>query len=185
VTNRHYTPREEALLREQYVDGAVEVKDIAERIDRTVAQVRIKAFAMGLHRPERLSLRSYAHQARIRLVLAGQAASGFSLAEISGMHVSTVARAAQALVESGQLFKVRLGHRTVRYFSAPAAAERYEANHRKPISAGNVTFTTRAAGHGRAWWPSDAPLHFTPQTKYTIAPPLPERVLRTNTHSRV
>ncbi len=104
---------------------------------------------------------------------------GFSTSEVSGFTSSQVAPAANALVAAGKLHRAKLSPKVVRYFASEALAKAYVSGHVKhAASAGGSTPRTRAT------WPKDAPMHITPNTKITIAPPPPSGHFRTNTHSK-
>lgn len=57
---------------------------------------------------------------------------------------------------------------------------------RDPVTGHKVKpLTIKQPSHARAWWPPDAPMVETPQTKYTTGPAPRVRVLRTNTHGTI
>lgn len=79
-----------------------------------------------------------------------------------------------------------MGELAKRFGRTKNQTEAYVAGHRKPATphASNAAAPT-GRGQARAWWGADAEPVITANTKITVAPPLPERVLRTNTHSRI
>lgn len=85
------------------------------------------------------------------------------------------------LRDAGLLFRAQIDGRQCRWFTSRAAAEGI-CRRRAAASAPTVA---RGSGkdRARAPWPADAQPHTTPETKITIAPPMP-RVLRTNTYSQ-
>ena len=102
------------------------------------------------------------------LITTSENAAGFSVSGITGYAPELVRRVANALVKSGDLVRAKLGARSVRYFANDDLARAYQAN--------------RGAAEMRPR--TDEPGIITPQTKIYIAPPLPRRVLRTNTYTQ-
>lgn len=105
---------------------------------------------------------------------------GFSASEVTGMAPEQVRRAAQALVKAGDLVRVRIGPRSVRYFRSAATAAAYQAAHGKlsPPKPALVGPRSKAA------WSVDDPPIITSRTIFTQAAPLPGRVLKTNTYQQ-
>ncbi len=101
------------------------------------------------------------------------------MADPSSPRIATPDRASTFLckmVRFGRLFRSRAGGKA-RYFTTREAAERYSA----PILV--VHSKAKPKAKTRAGWGPDDPAHITPATIYTIAPPPPAMVWRTNTHS--
>lgn len=105
---------------------------------------------------------------------------GFSTSEVSGFTPKQIGPAAESLVKAGRLFRAKLSHKVVRYFSTETMASAYLSGHLRPPVALSVTLPRKS----KAPWPKDAPMHITPETKFTIAPPPPSGYYKTNTHSR-
>lgn len=98
------------------------------------------------------------------------------LAEVGPFKHCTIAKIAGQLIATGQIHRLIISARQVRYFTDADSAQRYM--HRlvsRPV-ANKVIHGVR----GPAYLPGDPVI--TPATRWTIAPPPPARTLRTNTH---
>lgn len=175
-----WTDAEVALLTELYTAAGATARTVAEHLGRTESQVSAKAWALGLRLHDARRLSSGAAALREALRRAGAGSTGFATHEIPGVDTGTVGKHCVAMCGRGELFRAKLSYRSVRFFTDAGAALRYESEHRLPAPAPSVTVLR---GPVKAPWPADAPMHITAQTKRTVAPKLPERVLRTNTHS--
>lgn len=174
-----------ALLHEHYTTTQTAV--LADTLGRSMARVHSKANTLGLHKvPGSRVLPATQQLRQTLLALAGRhdRASGFGLASVPGVCNATANRVAAEMVDAGELHRVRLSHKIVRYFSGAEAAQRYRQG--RPDYAAGAPGPEPAvrigAGSSRAWWPADAEPRITAETKMTIAP-APVRQLRTNTHS--
>lgn len=161
-TNPHpWTPEDEALLRQAY--ATTPVAQLAEQFSTTPVAIYARAKKLGLKRPTNTVRRNVGVSTGLNQTLRTLAArpNGVSGSEVAGFARNTVARALYKLYDKGELHRVHLGHKWVRFFADAAAAQ--------------------ACAH--APWPADAePVH-TAATKYTYAAPPPARPLRTNTHA--
>lgn len=101
--------------------------------------------------------------------IAGEA--GISTDSIVGMSAADANNALPRLVRSGQIFKGKIGHRTVRYFARPEWAQAYGDKYK---SASAPTPSKKRAQ--RAPWTVDTPAHYPvdadgkPLYKVTICP---------------
>jgi hypothetical protein len=111
------------------------------------------------------------------LITLSQTAAGFSASEVTGYSPELVRRTANGLVAAGRMVRAKIGARSVRYFENDAQSQAYQAN-RPSAARANPAIGART----KARWSADEPAIITPRTKITIAPPLPRRVLRTNTY---
>jgi len=100
---------------------------------------------------------------------------GLQTRDIQGHEPKDIHRRVHRLCESGHLYRAKVGHRSVWYFSTLQAAEQFEARHR-PVHAPTVNIKTHAG------WDRDAPMVITPATKYTVCPPTKAGGLRTSTY---
>mgnify|MGYP006958840695 CR=1 FL=1 len=110
---------------------------------------------------------------------------GVGTSEISGHTVEYVGNCLHRMLKKGQVFRGKLGHRSVRFFSTQAAAESWEARSRPPTTRLSATASAMKLGTtrgGKAWWPADAPMNITENTIRTYAEPLGPPV-RTNTYA--
>lgn len=99
---------------------------------------------------------------------------GMSTAEIpGGKHVGQMCA---HLCAAGKLHRGKVSHKVVRYFTSPLAAAEYVLQSRacRPAPVAVSAKATRFA--------PDATVDYS-RAKVTIAPPPPERPLRTNTYS--
>lgn len=112
------------------------------------------------------------------LITTSENAAGFSVSGITGYAPELVRRVANALVKSGDLVRAKLGARSVRYFANDDLARAYQAGQAPARRGATAVLGPRT----KARWSADEPGIITPQTKIYIAPPLPRRVLRTNTY---
>jgi len=113
-------------------------------------------------------------------------AEGVGSADISGYRVADVNNATTRMVARAELFRCKLSHKCVRFFNTAAAAEAYGRTHRGRSTSGTATATNKGmrSNAQRAWWPADAPEHYTKATKRTVGQPMPQPT-RTNTHSSI
>lgn len=112
-------------------------------------------------------------------------ADGVCAAEVTGFRATQIRAAIWHLKQAGVLHAATLSHRVVRYFDDAARAAKYERLHRRAPATPTTTLGKRnnpAHKALRAWWPADAPMVITAETKITVAK-MPELPLRTNTHS--
>jgi hypothetical protein len=110
----------------------------------------------------------------------GRAAAGFSSSDVSGFSPEHVYKVAQALVKAGELHRVRMPNRRVRYFADADQAHRAIQAENQGSARRTPTLGTRA----KPLWSPDEPGLITSRTKITKAPPLPDNVYRTNTYWR-
>lgn len=127
------------------------------------------------------------HGIRAHLLMLAARPCGISVAEVSGFTAEAVSMALYRLRKLGKVHAARISHRRVRYFTDEALAAKYEKAHRRASSDAGPTnhagrMLSMAGKHQRAWWPPDAPMVITENTKITRAKPLPQPT-RTNTHS--
>jgi hypothetical protein len=112
-----------------------------------------------------------------QLLTLAETPNGFSASEVTGCSPELVRRTANGLVKAERMVRAKLGARSVRYFKSEALADAYRAG--QPTAARtSVVLGPRS----KAGWSADEPGIITSRTKITIAPPLPRRVLRTNTY---
>lgn len=112
-------------------------------------------------------------------------ADGVCAAEVTGFRATQIRAAIWHLKQAGSLHPATLSHRVVRYFTDAQRTAEYERLHRRAPATPTTTLDRRNnPSHKalRAWWPADAPMVITADTKITVAKPLPQPV-RTNTHS--
>jgi hypothetical protein len=103
--------------------------------------------------------------------------TGFSASDVTGYSPEQVRRAAEAMAAEGMIVRCKVSPRRVRYFKTDELARAFLAGKASAVRA-------RPAGGPRVkapWKPEDPGL-ITPNTKIYIAPPLPRRVLKTNTY---
>ena len=103
--------------------------------------------------------------------------AGFSASDVTGFSPEQVRRAAEAMAAAGMIVRCKVSPRRVRYFKTDQLARSF-------LSGKAAAVRTRPAGGPRVkapWKPEDPGL-ITPKTKIYIAPPLPRRVLKTNTY---
>lgn len=105
--------------------------------------------------------------------------AGFSASEVTGYSPEIVRRTANALVTDGRMIRAKVGGRSLRYFANQQLIEACMAGNREAQRARPL-----AGPRSKARWSADEPAIITPQTKIYIAPPLPRRVLRTNTYTQ-
>jgi hypothetical protein len=77
--------------------------------------------------------------------------------------------------KAGKLHRAKLSHKVVRYFADPLAAAEYVRANKPAVRPAPVTLKS-------ARFAPDATVDYS-RAKITIAPPPPDRPLRTNTHS--
>jgi hypothetical protein len=111
------------------------------------------------------------------LVSHAKLAGGFAASEITGYSPEQVRRAAEALVASGRLHRLKASSRRVRYFADAKGAQAFLAG--QPAKAPP---RTAASPRFKAQWASDEPGLITKDTKITIAPSPPGSVFRSNTY---
>lgn len=114
-----------------------------------------------------------------QLEIMASTAAGFSASEVTGFSPEQVRRAAEALVKEGRLVRSKITPRRVRYFRDDKLALAYKAN-----AVPAVRQLAALGPRSRATWAADEPAVITPRTKFTVAPPLPKRTLRTNTFTQ-
>jgi hypothetical protein len=90
---------------------------------------------------------------------AGQ--EGLSTSELTGFTVSALDKAIQRLIAAEKIYRGKIGHRTMRYFTRRDWAEAYAAS-RQTVA--KVMGKARV----RASWPADAPIHYPPNYKHTV-----------------
>lgn len=127
------------------------------------------------------------HGIRAHILMLASRDCGVAVAEVSGFTAEAASMTLYRLRKMGKVHAARISHRRVRYFVDEARAAAYEkANKRASSDVGPANHTgrmiTMAGRHQRAWWPPDAPMVITENTKITRAAPLPQPT-RTNTHS--
>jgi hypothetical protein len=115
---------------------------------------------------------------------------GVATDEVDGYSMRQVARAIQALLESGKAFKARHTGKEVRYFSTAYDAETWLKKRADEDAAADQAAKAKASPDDAvAQWPADAPKHFptdkngVPTWKFTACPPSPIGTRRTGTHS--
>jgi hypothetical protein len=95
---------------------------------------------------------------------------GIGTEDIEGVTIAQAWDVVSPLVDSGRLFRGKVGHRTVRFFATPEWAERYSRNLRRARP-------TPATSAARQRWSPDAPPHYpvnadgSPAYKVTVCPP--------------
>jgi hypothetical protein len=180
MPRRYWTHAEEQRLRDLFAESA-RTCVISAELNRTESQITAKAWSIGITRDLSTRLKPATVRAREAVLHAASGKHGIAVAELSGQSVHAVQVAVTALLRKGKLFRAKMSHKGVRYFADAAAASAYEAAHRRPVTPVAVRAT------GRTPWPADAPIHYPkdkhgrPLYKITVAPPPPERPLRTNT----
>ncbi len=116
-----------------------------------------------------------------KLIELSNAPAGFSASELTGYSPEQVRRAAEALVASGDMIRHKVSARRIRYFANEDLGKRYVAT--RAVS--SVSAASGAAGSRvKAKWSVDEPGIITSKTKIYIAPPLPNKVYRTNTYAQ-
>lgn len=101
----------------------------------------------------------------------GCRAADIKLGTVKDFHAATL-----TLLRQGKLWKVKISHKVVVYFAHQHHATDYErALNSRPVSVITPTKTFH----------KDAVVVVPPNVKITIGPSFPERVLRTNTHSKM
>lgn len=133
----------------------------------------------------------------LRIEEMAKSPKGFKATDVEG-RPARVSSVLQRFIDSGRLFRVKLSHRRVMYFGRKEwaeAAEKALAEHglRRQVPKRQQSMTVAVPSgrilRGRApWKDSDPAIYPTdkqgrPLYKVTVAPPLPDRPLRTNTHS--
>lgn len=104
-------------------------------------------------------------------------AAGFSASEVTGFSPEQVRRAAEALTKAGRIVRAKVSPRRVRYFANQRLADAYTAS-----KAHTARPSVAGGSRSKATWRPDEPGLITPRTKIYVAPPLPQRVYRTNTY---
>jgi len=113
------------------------------------------------------------------LLALSETLTGFSAGEVTGYSPEIVRRTANALANEGRMIRAKVGGRSLRYFANQQLIEDYKAGNRAAQRASPL-----AGPRSKARWGPDEPAIITSQTKIYIAPPLPRRVLRTNTYTQ-
>lgn len=129
-----------------------------------------------------MNVKSYPHlPPRALLLEMAQRPGGFGTAELTEFDATRVGAVASAMVVKGLLYRAKMGHKSVRFFSTMEAAVEWEKGHMRRSK------HTLAHRPTKAPWPKDAPATYptnpdgSPAYKVTTAPP-PVRSLRTNTY---
>jgi transposase-like protein len=169
---RSWSADEVAALLGEYEAPGANISELARRIGRSLHQVHSHAHKLGLRAHRR------AEPMREHLLELAKGPSGFTgpqvtltmppeLKAISGRNavINTAKRLASA--NPPLLFRAVLGRRTVHFFDDAERAAAYQAKHRRPqrVEARSVHVRRSSAP-----WPADAPVNFTPATKWTYAP---------------
>lgn len=124
----------------------------------------------------RLNTESTFHANLINL---SETPAGFSASDVTGYAPEQVRRAAEALVKAGKIVRAKVSARRVRYFASARLASAYISG-TVPTGRARPVLGPRS----KATWSVDEPGLITSKTKIHIAPPLPRRVLRTNTYQQ-
>jgi hypothetical protein len=170
---KFYTPEEDAYLHIHYPTH-MPVLDIAAHFGRTEKTVHGRARWLGLKRPAV----KYSAMGEEILRMAARS-QGVCRNEVQGFGLHVVGCKLAKMHKAGQLFRQVNAYRDVRYFTTPEAVASYVKPVKQKPNAPSVTIKAGPK------FDHDAPMIFTANTKYTIAPPPPERVYRTNTHSQL
>ena len=109
------------------------------------------------------------------IIEAAKGRQGCTASDVKAGSLDDVTQAANMLIKKGKLWKVRLHSRRVLFFSNPLFASDF-----------HLALTTRPvptvmADRGFA---KDAVVVVPPNVKITVGPSFPDRILRTNTHSK-
>jgi hypothetical protein len=122
------------------------------------------------------TLNNATHQ---KLLECAKSPAGVAASEITGCSPELVRRAAEALTKAGQLVRLKLSTRRVRYFANEALAKQHSASQ---VTAANRAAHAVSGARSKAGWSVDEPGVITSKTKIYRAPPLPRNVFRTNTY---
>jgi hypothetical protein len=178
-----WTPKQDKMLLEMF-PVAPDVAGLIKILGHPEDSIRNRARKFGLKRAQRTPgdrLGGLAEDTRRALDLAARP-GGVNATEVIDLSSPRIAilRSASAflckLVRAGKLFRSRAGGKAT-YFATSEAAQRHTA----PLLV-KPGAKPKARGCRPGWGPND-PAIYTPSTIYTIAPPPPAMVLRTNTFS--
>lgn len=116
-----------------------------------------------------------------KLLECAKSPAGVAASELTGYSPEQVRRAAEALTQAGQLFRLKLSTRRVRYFANEALARQHSA---AQSSQAHRAAHSVSGARSKAPWSADEPAIITSATKIYRAPPLPRNVFRTNTYQQ-
>jgi hypothetical protein len=116
-----------------------------------------------------------------KLIDLSESASGFAASELTGFSPEIVRRAAEALVKTGEIVRLKVSPRRVRYFATAELGKAYVTGAAVATAATRRQTSTLRA---KAPWSVDEPGIITAKTKIIIAPPLPRNVYRTYTYPK-
>lgn len=118
---------------------------------------------------------------RLAMLKLADRPEGAKAADCSLGKLETVSTEASRMVKRGELIKIRVSHKDVRYFVKPKDAEQFASK----LAAATPAVTTRIGPlHTRAAWSVDEPGIITEKTKFTVCPSPQSTRLWTNTHSQ-
>jgi hypothetical protein len=163
------------ILREIY-NLPIPMAEVCARVGHPQESVYKQAMRLGLKRPERLRFDKRFGENTLRALELGARPQGVGANEME-MEGGKAATFLCKQVKKGKLFRCSKGLR-VRYFTTQAGADAYA----EVLPSVSLPKGPKAKNARAGWGPNDPPI-FTPQTKYTIAPPPPAQVFRTNTYS--
>lgn len=168
-----WTPEADAVLRAEWGKLEVPVATIAAALGRSKDGCRVRARKLGLSRGDGGGWTSRAAAALRSLAARPE---GVSLSEISGTPARAAREVAASLVRSGELVSAKHG-RSPRLFVSQEAADAWNGE------SGDIAPTSFRISRRTVAVERGEPV-ITAKTKFTIAPPMPERPPRTNTYSQ-
>jgi hypothetical protein len=193
MTAKFFTPAEDAYLTAEYATKTP-IKEIAKHLGRSEGAIYSRAIKLKLKRQSTAG--TYRQDGlTVRAILeAASRPNGVSAAEMNEAG-RTFINTVGMLMKRGQVFSAKR-YGMSRYFTdkeaAQACEKRLRAEHppkawKRGVYGSSQGFDGKSVWGVRVHAPKfdhDAPLIFTPETKYTICPSPPERVLYSNTYPR-